>query len=71
MLAAPTQSDLSHFKQFTVIGYWPDTSQRFATCVEATNADEAEMTCLDQYAGVVVCGVVLGRHECVDTGQND
>lgn len=52
---------------FTVIGLWSDTDQRFATHVSAQNAKEAETKCVEQYAGVTICGIIRGRHECVDT----
>jgi hypothetical protein len=52
---------------FTVIGFWPDTDQRFATHVEAKNVTEAEAKCVERYTGVAICGVISGQHECVDT----
>ena len=52
---------------FTVIGLWPDTDQRFATHVSAQNAKEAEAKCAKQYAGVTICGIIRGRHACVDS----
>lgn len=51
---------------FTVIGFWPDTAQRFATHVRAPNAIEAEIKCAEHHAGVTICGVIRGRHQCVD-----
>lgn len=52
---------------FTVIGFWPNTDQRFATHVKAKNVTEAEAKCAKRHAGVAVCGVISGRHVCVDT----
>lgn len=52
---------------FTVIGFWSDTDQRFATHVMAANATEAETKCAEHHAGVAICGVIHGRHQCVDT----
>lgn len=52
---------------FTVIGFWPDTDQRFATHVKARNATEAEAKCAEHHACVTICGIIRGRHECVDT----
>jgi hypothetical protein len=52
---------------FTVIGFWPDTDQRFATYVRAMNANEAEAKCARTHEGVTICGVLQGRHQCVDT----
>ena len=52
---------------FTVIGFWPDTDQRFATYVKAKNATEAEAKCAEHHVSVTICGIIRGRHECVDT----
>jgi hypothetical protein len=52
---------------FTVIGFWPDTDQRFATHVKAKNVAEAEAKCAERYASVAICGVLSGQHVCVDT----
>lgn len=54
---------------FTVIGFWPDTEQRFATHIKAMNATEAETKCVKVHAGVAVCGVLCGRLACVDTSS--
>lgn len=54
---------------FTVIGFWPDTEQRFATHIKAMNATEAENKCVKVHAGVAICGVLRGRLECVDTSS--
>ena len=53
-------------RPYTVIGYWPDSMQRFATIVYADTSDEAEIRCTSQHPGVAVCGVLLGRQVCVD-----
>ena len=52
---------------FTVIGFWPDTNQRFATYVKAASATEAEAKCADHHEGVAICGIVRGRHQCAET----
>ena len=54
---------------FTVIGFWSDTDQRFATHVTATSAIEAETKCADRNAGVTICAVIRGRHQCLDTNS--
>jgi len=54
---------------FTVIGFWPDTGQRFATHIKAMSALEAETRCVNVHAGVAICGVLRGRLECVDTSS--
>jgi len=51
---------------FTVIGLWADTEQRFATHVHAKDAVDAEIICTQLNEGLTVCGVIRGRHECVD-----
>lgn len=53
-------------KSFTVIGFWPDTMQRFASVFKAGNPGEAEEICLRRNDGVSVCGVIKGEHDCVD-----
>ncbi len=55
--------------EFTVVGYWPDTMQRFCTSVDATTPDEAEETCLREHPCLAVCGVFLGPQECVDSSE--
>ncbi len=55
---------------FTLIGYWADTHQRFATYVYAQGPIEAEEICLHRYRGVAICGVVRGRHKCLDTATH-
>jgi hypothetical protein len=54
-------------QDFTVIGFWPDTMQRFASSFCAKNSNEAEEMCFRQYEGVAICGVLQGSHDCVDT----
>jgi site-specific DNA-cytosine methylase len=51
---------------FTVIGYWANSMQRFADSVAAANAEDAEKIILDRHQGVSICGVIRGRHKCVD-----
>lgn len=52
---------------FTVIGCWPDTMQRFAGSFSAKDPNEAEQMCFRRYEGVAICGVIQGAHDCVDT----
>jgi len=54
-------------KPFTVIGFWPDTEQRFADVVSASSASMAEQLCMRAYPGIAVCGVIAGSHACLDT----
>lgn len=51
---------------FTVIGFWPDTDQRFCDTFHAPTAAVAEDQCLQAHPGIAVCGVIAGRHACVD-----
>ena len=53
--------------QFTVIGFYADTKQRFADSFKASSPEEAEEMCLRQYDGVSVCGVIKGNHNCADS----
>jgi hypothetical protein len=52
---------------YTVIGYWTDTMQRFATSLSAASADDAERACLHLHPGVAVCGVLAGYHRSAET----
>lgn len=51
---------------FTVIGFWPDTEQRFCDTFHAPTAPVAEDMCLQTHPGIAVCGVIAGHHVCVD-----
>ena len=51
---------------YTVVGFWPDTMQRFAECFRALDPNDAEETCLNLFDGVSVCGVIKGRHNLLD-----
>ena len=63
-VAPPSAS--TELNPFTVIGFWADTEQRFCDVVSATSASMAENLCLQSNPGVAVCGVIAGRHACVD-----
>lgn len=52
---------------FTVIGFWPDTGQRFSDVIFTTTATFAEEQCLQTYPGIAVCGVIAGSHLCIDS----
>ena len=54
-------------RHFTVIGFWDDTMQRFADSFRASTPDEAEEMCFRQHEGVSVCGVIEGKHNCLDS----
>lgn len=56
-------------KQFTVIGYYPDNDQPWATCVSAGSWEDAIQAAKhDIHAGstVCVCAVLAGDQKCVD-----
>ena len=55
---------------FTVIGFYPNTMQRFAESYRAPNPESAEKKCFRQYPEVAICGVVKGRHNCVDSATS-
>ncbi len=52
---------------FTVIGFYPDTMQRFCGHAHATNADAAEREILVEYPDIAICGVIAGKFDCVDS----
>ncbi len=54
-------------RAYTVVGYWPDTDQRFTARLSATTATEAESRCIEENPGVSVCAVFAGEHDAVDT----
>jgi hypothetical protein len=56
-------------KTFTVIGYWPSSMQRFAEFIDADDPDSAEEMCVAQYPGIAVCGVLAGKHQCIDARE--
>ena len=57
-------------KTFTVIGYWPDSQQRFCEFVAAADADSAETACLNRHPSLAVCGVIAGQHHTSETGRH-
>jgi hypothetical protein len=55
---------------FTVIGYYPDNNQPWASSSEADTWEEAVQKCskhLEEGSRVCVCGVLEGDLKCVDT----
>jgi hypothetical protein len=43
-----------------VVGFWPDTHQRFAAGGRYETAKEAEDDIVARHPGVAICGVVVG-----------
>ena len=54
---------------FTVIGFWPDTGQKFMDCVYATSGDNAAQKITHQLPGLFVAGVIRGDHQAADTNE--
>lgn len=59
-------------KTYTVIGYYADNNQSYATSVEAKSSDQAEADVIADRAAdtrfggkLIVTGVIEGAHECV------
>ncbi len=55
-------------KKFTVIGIYADSEQRFATSVEAKDADQAEQMVLDEVEAeaserLIIAGTLEGDHQ--------
>lgn len=53
-------------QEFTIIGFYSDSKQRFADSYMASCADMAEAMAEKEHDTLVVCGVIAGRHNCVD-----
>lgn len=51
---------------FTVIGFYPETLQRFCDHIRARNVDAAEREIRELYPTVAICGVIAGASNCVD-----
>ena len=49
-------------KKYTIIGYWPDTNQRFLTHIEAECAKSAEEIVIIENPGVFICGTINGTY---------
>lgn len=59
-------------KEFTVIGFYPDTKQRFCTTVTEKNSDDAETAAFEEAdPGLIVCGVLSGRCEITDVDKRN
>ena len=53
-------------QDFTIIGFYEDTQQRFCEAVQAPDALRAEAVCQIDFPSVTICGVIAGRHHCLD-----
>lgn len=51
---------------FTVIGFYPETLERFCSHIRAKNVDAAEREISVQYPNIAICGVFTGAFNCVD-----
>jgi site-specific DNA-cytosine methylase len=61
-----TDSAKTLHHNYTVIGYWSDSMQRFTDYTEAVNPEEAAKAMLNKHNGVSICAVIEGWHQCVD-----
>jgi hypothetical protein len=57
---------MMEMNSYTVMGFWPDTMQRFAESFVAKDAEAAEEACFTKYGDVAICGVLNGKHTPVD-----
>ena len=55
---------------FTVVGFYTDTWQRFSSWICAKGADDAEDVCARTNPGIAICAVILGRHSCLDPAES-
>lgn len=55
--------------EYTIIGFYADTMQRFADTAIAANPEEAEQYILNKNCGVSICGIIEGLHHCVDAHE--
>ena len=51
---------------YTVVGFYPETEQRFCEMLYAMSPVAAEQKCLKKYPGVAVCATFDGRATPVD-----
>lgn len=54
---------------YTVVGFWPDSLQRFCTHVQAPNANQAEAICVAENFGLAICGVLKGELHTLESAQ--
>jgi len=66
-IISPSRNQIkSRVKKFTVVGFWPDTDQRFCDLVLATNASTAEQKCLKNNPGLAICATFAKAIQPVD-----
>lgn len=52
--------------EYTVIGFWKDTKQRFTETVEAPNAFMAETAIGARHPGITTVATLRGKQEVID-----
>lgn len=60
-------------QEFTVLGFWEDTGQRFADFIRAENADQAEKMVKVRIAGTsnpMAVAVIKGYHKPQETATH-
>lgn len=57
-------------KQYTVVGVYEDTEQRYAEHFTAENPAKAIEYCLKEAPGLLIAGVFEGKLTPVDAGPN-
>jgi site-specific DNA-cytosine methylase len=62
-----TDSAETLYHNYTVIGFWPDSMQRFADYIKAETPEKAERLILDKHKGISICAVIKGKHQCIDS----
>ncbi len=60
------RTDQTPKKWFTVVGFWPDSRQRFLEAVLAPTGKAAEQAMGDKYPGLTVTGVITGLKRACD-----
>ncbi len=58
--------DSSRFRRFTVVGFYPETLERFCEHISAKNCAAAERHINRSHPEVAICGVFDGVVKCVD-----
>jgi len=51
---------------YTIVGFWPDTGQRFAECFRASSPAEAEALCAEVHKGLAIVATFNGDLYPVD-----
>lgn len=52
-------------RQYTVVGYYSDNNQPYASCVRAANAKDAALSCANKNGDLVIVDAFLGKQKSV------